>query len=334
MALVTFNDIYAASQRMARAVSHTSLLEASWASCAHRSLLLKPENLQITGSFKIRGAYNRLSRLSEAQKARGIIARSSGNHGKALAYVARQEGVKVTIVMPATAAKAKVDAVLEYGAEVKFAPLEECARVTDELAEQHGFVIIPPFDDLDIIAGQGTVGLEIAEEAVARGLDVDTVLVPVSGGGLISGVAAALKITRPGVRVVGVEPELAADARESLRAGRRVTWPTQRVSRTLADGMQMSTVGVHPFEHMQVLVDDIITVTEEEICSSVAILAHQAGMIAEPSGAVTTAAYLYHERDLPAGAAHVAVVSGGNVNSDLLELLLKEHPLPFAGCCH
>lgn len=334
MALVTFNDIYAASQRLAHAVSHTPLLTAPWASCAHRSLLLKPENLQITGSFKIRGTYNRMSRLSEAQKARGVVARSSGNHGKALAYVARQEGVKVTIVMPATAAKAKIDGVLEYGAEVKFAPLEECAKVTEELAEKHGFVIVPPFDDLDIIAGQGTVGLEIAEEAVARGLDVDTVLVPVSGGGLISGVAAALKLTRPGVRVVGVEPELAADARESLRTGRRVTWPTQRVSRTLADGMQMSTVGVHPFEHMQVLVDDIITVTEEEICSSVAILARHADMIAEPSGAVTTAAYLYHERDLPAGAAHVAVVSGGNVNSDLLELLLKEPPLPFMGCCH
>ncbi|MCX4430412.1 threonine ammonia-lyase [Streptomyces mirabilis] len=333
MTLVTFNDIYAASQRLEHVVSQTSLLKAPWASCTHRSLLLKPENLQITGSFKIRGAYNRLSRLSEAEKARGVIARSSGNHGKALAYVARQEGVKVTIVMPVTAAKAKVDGVLEYGAEVKFAPLDECAKVTEELAEKHGFVVVPPFDDPDVIAGQGTVGLEIAEEAVARGLDVDTVLVPVSGGGLISGVAAALKLTRPGVRVVGVEPELAADAQESLRAGRRVTWPAQRVSRTLADGLRMSTVGVHPFEHMQVLVDDIITVTEEEICSSVAILARRAGMIVEPSGAVTTAAYLYHERDLPAGAAHVAVVSGGNIDADLLESLLNEPPLAYTGCC-
>ena len=199
--------------------------------------------------------------------------------------------------------------------------------------EEYKFkAIVPPFDDLDIIAGQGTVGLEISDEAVAAVLDIGTVLVPVSGGGLISGVAAALKLTHPGIRVVGVEPELAADAGESLRAGRRVTWPIERVSRTIADGLRMTTVGEHTFEHMHVFVDDIITVTEEEICSSVALLARRAGMIVEPSGAVTTAAYLYHERDLPTAGGHVAVISGGNVDPDLFEQLRKEAPLPFQTC--
>ncbi|WP_433917498.1 threonine/serine dehydratase [Streptomyces canus] len=332
MTLVTLNDLHTARQRLEPVVSRTSLLRAPWASCGHRSLFLKPENLQITGSFKIRGAYNRLSRMSESQKTRGVIARSSGNHGKALAYAARQDGVKATIVMPSTAAKVKIDGVLEYGADVRFASPEECPALTEQLAAEHGYVIVPPFDDLDIIAGQGTVGLDISDEAVAAGLDIGTVLVPVSGGGLISGVAAALKLTHPGIRVVGVEPELAADAGQSLRAGRRVTWPTERVSRTMADGLRMTTVGEHTFEHMRVFVDDIITVTEEEISSSVALLARRAGMIVEPSGAVTTAAYLYHERDLPAGGGHVAVISGGNVDPDLFEVLRKEAPLPIPTC--
>lgn len=144
MPLVTLNDLHTARQRLEPVVSRTSLLRAPWASCRHRSLFLKPENLQITGSFKIRGAYNRLSRMSESQKTRGVIARSSGNHGKALAYAARQDGVKATIVMPSTAAKVKIDGVREYGADVRFASPEECPALTEQLAAEHGYVIVPP----------------------------------------------------------------------------------------------------------------------------------------------------------------------------------------------
>ncbi|MFF0598938.1 threonine ammonia-lyase [Streptomyces antibioticus] len=332
MTVLTFNDIYAAHRRIENVVSRTRLVGAPWASCGHRSLLLKPENLQITGSFKIRGAYHRLLRLSEAQKARGVVARSSGNHGKALAHAARREGVKATVVVPTDAARVKTDGILAQGAEVVFAPAQDCARVTEQLAEEHGRVIVPPFDDLDIIAGQATVGLEIAEDVVSSELGVTTVLVPVSGGGLISGVAAALKLTRPGIKVIGVEPEVAADARESLRTGRRVTWPADRVGATMADGLRMTTVGEHTFAHMRAFVDDIVTVTEDEIASGVALLARHAGMTVEPSGAVTTAAFLYHEHELPSAGEHVAVISGANVDPHLFARLRDMYPLPFRTC--
>lgn len=235
MALVGLEELHAARERIAGVAVRTPLVPAPWAADGERRLWLKPENLQPTGAFKTRGAYNRLAALSGDERARGVVAQSSGNHAQAVAYAADLLGIKAVIVMPDTSPAVKVEGTRSFGAEVVLVSPEERDTVPGELAERHGYVWVPPYDDPYIIAGQGTVGLEIAEDAPA---DLDTVLVPVSGGGLISGTAAALKLTRPGVRVIGVEPELAADAQASLRAGERVAWPVADTYRTIADGLR------------------------------------------------------------------------------------------------
>jgi threonine dehydratase len=293
-----------------------------WATDESRSLLLKPENLQATGAFKIRGAYNRMAALTAEERARGVVASSSGNHGQALAYAARVLGVKAVVVMPDTASPVKIAATREHGADVRLVSPADREVVPRQLADDYGYVLVPPFDDPYVIAGQGTAGMEIAEDAAALGLELDTVLVPVSGGGLISGVAAALKLLRPGVKVIGVEPELAADARESFYAGKRISWPVSETGRTIADGLRTVSVGELPFEHIQAYVDDIVTVSEDEIRSTVAELARRGRIVAEPSGAVATAAYLHRRDQLPAGRVHVSVVSGGNLDPALLAELL------------
>ncbi|WP_329184298.1 threonine ammonia-lyase [Streptomyces sp. NBC_01428] len=318
MTLLSLADIHAAARRLDDVTVRTPLMPCPWAGDAARSLLLKPENLQVTGSFKLRGAYNRLASLSAEERRRGVVAQSSGNHGKALAYAGRLLGAEVTVVVPGTAAQVKVDAIRHQGATVREVPAAELATTTRMLAEEYGYIVVPPFDDLGIIAGQGTVGSEIFEQTARLGVVPDTVLVPVSGGGLISGVAAALKQLLPGVRVVGVEPELAADARQSLHSGHRVSWPTRLTGRTIADGMRSSSVGTIPFAHIQEYVDDIVTVSEDEIRDTVAVLARESHIVVEPSGAVATAAYLHRGDDLPSGKVHVCVVSGGNIDSGLL----------------
>ncbi|MFG2196800.1 threonine/serine dehydratase [Streptomyces sp. NPDC048639] len=322
MSLVTLEDVREAQRRIQGIAVRTPLLPCAWASDGERSLVLKPENLQRTGAFKIRGAYNRLSALSSRERARGVIAQSSGNHGQALACAARILGVTATVVMPDTAPAVKIEATRAQGAEVVLVAPEDREKVTGELAEERGHVVVPPFDDPYVIAGQGTVGLEIAEDAAALGLELDTVLVPVSGGGLISGIAAAMKLERPGIRIIGVEPELAADARESLHSGERVSWPAAETGRTIADGLRISSLGVLPFAHIQAYVDDIITVREGDIRAAVAVLAGQAHLIAEPSGAVALAAYLYQQDALPPGRVHACVISGGNIDPALLADLL------------
>lgn len=328
MTLLDLDAVRAAARRLDGVTLRTPLLPGPSAGDASRTLLLKPENLQVTGSFKLRGAYNRLVSLSAAERGRGVVAQSSGNHGKALAYAGRLLDAKVTVVVPDTAAPVKVAAMRGHGASVRSVPAADLATAVHALAEESGSVVVPPFDDLGVIAGQSTVGLEIFEQTAEMGVAPDTVLVPVSGGGLISGVAAALKRLLPAVRVIGVEPETAADARESLRTGRRVAWPTTLTGRTLADGMRSSSVGVIPFAHIREYVDDIITVSESEIREAVAVLARESRIVAEPSGAVTTAAFLHHRDDLPPGALHVAVVSGGNVDPDLLSRLLARYGGP------
>jgi threonine dehydratase len=289
-----------------------------------RSLLFKPESLQPTGAFKLRGAYNKISSLGDEERVRGVVAHSSGNHARAVAYAARALGVKATIVMPREAPKGKLDATAALGPELVLVGPDsgERARRAEELAAEHGYVPVPPYDDEVLIAGQGTVGAEILEDLP----DVETVLVPVSGGGLISGVAAAIKQTRPGVRVIGVEPELAADARESLRTGRLVEFPAEKAGSTIADGLRVRKLGDAPFEHVLAFVDDIIAVTEEEILDAMRRLALRAHLVAEPSGAVTFAAYLFHRHELPQTRRNVAVVSGGNVEPGLLAEVLVGGP--------
>jgi threonine dehydratase len=283
-------------------------------------LLIKPESLQPTGSFKLRGAYTAIRAAGRKARERGVIAHSSGNHGHAVAYAAALLGVHAVVVVPSTAPKVKTDAIEYYGAELVTVAPTMSARVaaTEELSAEHGYVVIPPFDDRAVIAGQGTIGLEIAADCTR----VDLVLVPVSGGGLISGIAAAIRASCPGAAVVGVEPELAADARDSLHRGERVAWPAADVQRTIADALRVEQVGVLPFAHIRELVTGIITVSEDEMRTAVRLLVRQARLVAEPGGAAAVAAWLFHAAELPAARTPVAVLSGGNIDPALLAEIL------------
>jgi threonine dehydratase len=251
-----------------------------------------------------------------------VVAHSSGNHAQAVAYAARSLGVRAVVVMPRGASQVKLDAAAAFGAEIVLVGDDsaERTRKAEALAAEHGYIPVPPYDDETLIAGQGTVGLEILKDLP----DVETVLVPVSGGGLISGVAAALKLSRPEARVIGVEPELAADARASLKSGRLVEFSAERAARTIADGLRVRKLGVSPFEHVRTFVDDIIAVSEDEILEAMRRLLLRVRLVAEPSGAVTFAAYLFHRDELPPARTNVAVVSGGNVEPHLLASILAD----------
>jgi threo-3-hydroxy-L-aspartate ammonia-lyase len=284
-------------------------------------LLVKAESLQPTGAFKIRGAYNAISALPADRRASGVVAHSSGNHAHAVAYAAALLGVPATVVVPVNAPRIKVDAARSLGAHIVVCEpsLEARTRMVEQLVAEHGFTPIPPFDNRDVIAGQGTVGLEIAADCP----DVDLVVCPVGGGGLISGVAAAIKAANPAARIVGVEPELAADARDSLRSGHRVAWPSAQTQRTIADALRADQVGELPMQHLVSLVHDIVTVTEDEIREAMRLLATGARLVAEPGGAVAVAACLFRSDELPAADRRVAILSGGNVDPELLASILQ-----------
>ena len=315
--LVSAADIAAAADRIAGVAVRTPLL-----SFPGQRFLIKAESLQPTGSFKIRGAYAAISALDEQARRRGVIAHSSGNHAGAVAYAAARLEVPAVVVIPANAPPVKLAAVRASGAEIVTVAPSLSARVvaTEELIARHGYTLIPPFDHLGVIAGQGTVGLEIAAQCPAA----DLVVVPVSGGGLIAGIAVAIKAERPETRIVGVEPELAADARESLRAGHRIAWDPQQTQRTIADALRIEQVGELTFEHIRRYVDEIVTVTEAEIRIAVRRLACEARLVSEPGGAVAVAACLLRERELPAASAPVAVLSGGNIEPALLAAIVGD----------
>jgi threonine dehydratase len=327
--MVSLQDIRAAQTLLRGIAVRTPLFE--WTGpTEHRKLFLKLENLQPIGAFKLRGAYNKVASLSSEERRRGVISYSSGNHAQGVAYAARALGVKAIIVMPGNAPKNKLDATAALGAEiVTVGPSSEERRLrAEQLAAEHGYAIVPPYNDEKIIAGQGTVGLEILEDLP----NVETVLVPVGGGGLISGVSAAIKLSnplsnrklvQPRVKVIGVEPELASDARASLRAGRIVSFPAEQVSQTLADGLRTQSIGAINFEHIRAYVDDIVSVTEDEIREAMRALSANAKTLAEPSGAVAAAAFLFHADELPKTAINVAVISGGNIDPTLLAELGK-----------
>jgi threonine dehydratase len=323
--LVTLDDVRAAAGRIAGRVVRTPLIPFAAAERG-RPLWLKPESLQPTGAFKLRGAFNAiLQRLGEA-RSHGVVTHSSGNHARAVAWVARELGLRAVIVIPDAAPAAKVDAVRRLGAEVVIVPPGQRDTRAFELAARHGYVMIPPYDDAAVVAGQGTVGLEIVTDLS----DADAVLVPVSGGGLIGGVATAVKGLSPNTRVIGVEPELAADAAESFRTGERVTWTTGQTYRTIADGLRTTSVGEIPWRQIQKYVDDIITVTEDEIRDGVRRLAADARLVAEPSGAVPFAAYLHHAGRLDVDGNIVAVVSGGNIAPGTLAHIIEPTRPPVA----
>jgi threonine dehydratase len=318
--MVTLNDIRQARARLNGIAAHTPLLE--WTGAAEpRKLYLKLENLQPIGAFKLRGAYYKIVSLSEEERRRGVVSYSSGNHAQGVAYAARALGLKAVIVMPGNTPQNKLDATAALGAEiVRVGPSSEERRLrAEQLAAEHGYAIVPPYDDDKIIAGQGTVGLEILEDLP----EVETVLVPVGGGGLISGVSAALKLSKPGVKIIGVEPDLAGDARASLRAGHIVSFSAEQVTQTLADGLRTQSIGELNFEHIRAYVDDIVGVTESEIRQAMQALSQNVKTLAEPSGSVTVAAFLFHARELPKTQINVAVISGGNIDPKLLAELRR-----------
>jgi threonine dehydratase len=319
--LVTLDDIRAAADRISDGIVRTPLVPCLWADPA-RPLWVKPETLQPIGAFKIRGALNAISRLGEDERRRGVVSYSSGNHAQAVAYAAARAGITAHIVMPASTPQIKIDNTRAHGAEVVLCGEGEREKVAYQIIAERGAVLVPPFDHPDIIAGQGTLGLEIAHDLP----DVEVVLVPVSGGGLASGVASAVTALVPNAKVIGVEPELASDTKESLRTGSLVDWPVEKRNRTIADGLR-SQPSELTFAHLKARVHDVITVSEDEIRSAMAVLARKARLIAEPSGAVSVAAYLFHAAELPAGLT-VAVVSGGNLDpallSDVLDRSLDE----------
>jgi threonine dehydratase len=268
----------------------------------------------------MRGAYNKLASLTDAERARGVVTYSSGNHAQAVARAARLLGAAAVICMPDDAPAIKVDGVRRDGADIVFTgpASEERHRVALELVERHGYVMVEPYDDLEIIAGQGTSGLEIAEDLP----NVTSVLVPVSGGGLSSGIATAIKALVPGCRVIGVEPELAADAKESLERGELVTWPGELTGRTMADGLRTQSLGPLPFEHLLRYCDGIVTVSEDEMAEAMRQLASRARLVVEPSGAAAMAAHLSDRVPRLDDDVRVVVISGGNVDPELFARIL------------
>lgn len=256
------------------------------------------------------------------ERSRGVITYSSGNHAQGVAYAARALGVKAIVVMPRNAPALKREATASMGAEIVLVGpgSDERKAKAEELAAAQGYVIIPPYNDEQIIAGQGTIGLEILEDLPS----VETVIVPVGGGGMISGIATALKLAKPSAKVIGAEPELAADAQASLRSGKLVELPAEEVSRTAADGLRTQSIGDINFQHIRNYVDDIITVTEDEIGEAMRRLAANPKTVAEPSGAVAVAAFLFHRDELPRTDINVAVISGGNIAPEMLEEIRKQ----------
>jgi threo-3-hydroxy-L-aspartate ammonia-lyase len=340
--LVTLEEIRAAQRRIAGVAVRTGLyraeaekLRAAGMAELPFELYIKAENEQPIGSFKLRGAYNRIAQLTPDELERGVITYSSGNHAQGVAFAARALGAKAVIVMPENAPVVKIEATRALGAEVVFVGPASSARKAkaEDLAAQHGYTIIPPYDHPAIIAGQGTCGLEIVEQLKAKGESQRTqskgedtgegggvvVLSPVSGGGLLSGVAMAIKLATDGsgVQVWGAEPELAADAKESFDTKSLVEWPAEKTTRTISDGLRTQSLGALNFEHILRYVDGIVTVTENEIVQAMRVMLAATGLVAEPSGAVTLAAALFHHAELPRCERMVAVLSGGNIEPDL-----------------
>lgn len=323
--LVHLSAIRAAAELLRGIAVHTPLV--AFGSPADRTFL-KAESLQPIGAFKLRGAYVAIASLTPDERSRGVITYSSGNHAQGVARAARLLGTTAVVVMPSDAPLIKRERVAADGAEVVIvgtASDERQARA-ESIAADRGLAIVPPFDDDRIIAGQGTVGLEVIEDLP----DAALVLVPIGGGGLASGVATAVKALSPGTRVIGVEPDLAADAQQSLSQGEIARWSAADVSRTIADGTRTQALGVRTFAHLRVHLDAIVTVTEAEIVAGVRLAAERSRLIVEPSGALVVAAIAYRAAELGLAALEgpvVGIVSGGNVDPDAYRRYL-ETPLP------
>ena len=312
------NDVYAAQSRIAAHLQATPMLRSRTLAerCGAAGFSLKCESLQTTGSFKVRGALNAVSRLDAAARARGVVTVSAGNHAQALAWAARTLGVRCTVVMPATASKSKAAASTGYGAEVILHGTGAEAFVKARaLAADHGYTFVPPFDHPDVMCGAGTVGLEIMKQV----RDVEVVVVPVGGGGLLAGIASTIKQLNPGVLVVGVEPEGAASMHRSLAAGRPITLETLD---TIADGLAAPFAGDLTYPVIRDAADGVVLVTDTEIATAMALILTRCKLLAEPAGAAATAALLSGRVPQARGKRVVALLSGGNVDLDRLTSLL------------
>lgn len=269
-------------------------------------IYIKPENLQKTGAFKIRGAYNKINKLTEEEKKRGVIASSAGNHAQGVAYAARELGIKAVIVMPKTTPLIKVQSTKKYGAEVVLYGdvYDDAYQKAKELEAQEGYVFVHPFDDIDVLEGQGTIALEILEEMP----DAEVIVVPIGGGGLISGIAAAAKMIKPEIKIIGVEPSGAASATEALKKNKVVTLPE---ANTIADGTAVKRIGDLTFNCIKQYVDEVVTVDDYELTEAFLLLAEKHKIIAENSGILPLAAL---KKLTERGKKVVPVVSGGNID--------------------
>jgi threonine dehydratase len=316
--LVDLAEITAAHERIRPHVMHTPLVEVG-----HRGVLLKAESLQVTGSFKLRGALNTVLQLSVDQRHQGIVAHSSGNHAVAVACAGALLDVATTVVMPHDAPMVKQDGARSFGAEVVLVGSASDERITvaRQLVHERGCVMVEPYDSRSVVAATATITVEI----LADRPETREIYVPISGGGLAAGVALAAALIDPDVRVIGVEPELAADALASRRAGRRISLPAADMARTAADGLRVQQVGVIPWPYIEAFVDGIVTVSEDEMRQAMRDVARRSRLITEPSGAVSVAAALIGRGGCGVRPdERVAILSGGNVDPGALRAVTAE----------
>ena len=313
---ISLDDIYQAQEQLQQVLCKTTLIASPiFSKESGNNVFIKPENLQVTGAFKIRGAYYKISQLSEEERSRGVVASSAGNHAQGVAYAAQLLGAKATLVMPDTTPIIKIEATKSYGANVVLhgSTYDEAYQKARELETRHGYVFIHPFDDLDVIVGQGTVALEILDEFP----DVDTIIVPIGGGGLISGIAFAAKILKPSIRIIGVEPEGASAMHQSLAKNRLIT--LEKVD-TMADGVAVKKPGTSTFEFIKQFVDEVVTVSESDIIDAILVLMEKHKFNAEGAGALSLAAL----QKLPSeGKNIVCLVSGGNIDISTISAIIN-----------
>lgn len=328
--MLTLDKIYHAQYVLRDILRDTEILRShvlsSFTDC---ELYLKPENLQRTGSFKVRGAYYKISQLSEEEKKRGVIACSAGNHAQGVAIASKKFGIKAKICMPGGAPISKVEATKSYGAEVILVPgvYDDAHNEAERLKTEHGYTFIHPFDDEDVIAGQGTIGLEILNQLG----DVDIIVVPVGGGGLVSGVAYAVKSLNPKIKVYGVQAAGAASMVNSFHDGKIETLPS--VS-TIADGIAVKCPGNVTFDLCSKYVDDIVSVTDEQVATAILTLIEKQKMIAEGAGAVSLAALMFNKIPDYKGKKVCCIISGGNIDVTILSRVINRGLLTSGRCCN
>lgn len=324
--MLTIDNVYSASNALKGVIRKTDVIYAPKL-CKGVDLYLKTENLQVTGSFKVRGAYYKMSRLSDDDKKRGVIACSAGNHAQGVALAAQKNGIKAVICLPDGAPISKVEATKSYGAEVCLVEgvYDDAYKKALELRDEKGYTFIHPFDDEDVIAGQGTIGLELLEQLP----DLDAVLVPIGGGGLISGIAYTLKTLKPRVKVYGVQAAGAPSMKNAVEHGKMEE--LSGVS-TIADGIAVKKPGEHTYEFCQKYVDGIVTVSDDEISAAILALMEQHKLVTEGAGAVAVAAAMFKKVDLQ-GKKAVCVLSGGNIDVTILSRVIKRGLLTSGRSC-